>query len=114
VPDPISTSWLPISSKQGLKFYLEADRLALGRKSNSTTRRITDALGITSLIWRYLRFLRTAEYIHNYLLGNPRTCVYCDPYLVTEYPDPVIRKILEECKLEYQVLPDGALGSKSC
>jgi serine O-acetyltransferase len=61
MPDPISTSWLPINSKQGLTFYLEADRLALGRKR----RRITDALGITNLIWRYLRLLRTAEYVHN-------------------------------------------------
>lgn len=63
--DPISTSWLPINSKQGLRFYLEADRLALGRKSDTATRRITDALGITNLIWRYLHLLRTAEYIHN-------------------------------------------------
>jgi len=66
MPDPISTSWLTINSKQGLRFYLEADRLALGRKSNTATRRITDALGMTSLIWRYLRFLRTAEYVHNF------------------------------------------------
>jgi len=65
MPDAISTSWLPINSKQGLKFYLEADRLALGMKSDTATRRITDALGITSLIWRYLRLLRTAEYVHN-------------------------------------------------
>jgi serine O-acetyltransferase len=65
MPDPISTSWFPINSKQGLRFYLEADRLALRIKSNTTTRRITDALGITGLIWRYLRFLRTAEYVHN-------------------------------------------------
>ncbi len=64
--DPIATSWRPISSKPGLRFYQEADRLALGRKSNTAaTRRITDALGITSLIWRYLRLLRTAEYVHN-------------------------------------------------
>jgi len=64
--DPISTRWLPINSKPGLRFYLEADRIALGRKSNTTaTRRISDALGLTSLIWRYLYFLRTAEYIHN-------------------------------------------------
>lgn len=65
MPDPISTSWLPINSKQGLRFYLEADSLALGRKNNTATRRITDALGITSLIWRYLRLLRTAEYVQN-------------------------------------------------
>lgn len=65
MPDPISTSWLPINSKHGLRFYLEADRIALGRKSNTTTRRITDALGITSLISRYLRLLRTAEYVRN-------------------------------------------------
>jgi serine O-acetyltransferase len=63
--DPISTCWLPINSKQGLMFYLEADRLALGMTSNTATRRITDVLGITSLIWRYLRLLRTAEYVHN-------------------------------------------------
>jgi serine O-acetyltransferase len=62
MPDPISTSWLPINSKQGLRFYLEADRLALG---NTTTPRITDALGITNLICRYQRLLRKAEYIHN-------------------------------------------------
>jgi len=65
MPDPISTSWLPINSKQGLTFYLEADRLALGMASNAATRRLTDVLGITSLIWRYLRLLRTAEYVHN-------------------------------------------------
>jgi serine O-acetyltransferase len=66
MPDPIATSWLPINSKQGLRFYQEADRLALGGRSNTTaTRRITDALGITSPIWRYLRLLRTAEYVHN-------------------------------------------------
>ena len=65
MPDPISTSWLPINSKQALRFYLEADRLALGMTSNTATRRITDVLGITSLIWRYLRLLRTAEYVHN-------------------------------------------------
>jgi serine O-acetyltransferase len=63
--DPISTSWFPINSKQGLRFYLEADRLALRRESDTATRRITDALGMTNLIWRYLRFLRTAEYVHN-------------------------------------------------
>ncbi|MGZ4865403.1 MAG: serine O-acetyltransferase [Halobacteriota archaeon] len=61
----ISTYWLPINSKEALKFYLEADRLALGKKSNTAKLRITDALGITSLIWRYLRLLRTAEYFHN-------------------------------------------------
>jgi serine O-acetyltransferase len=65
MPDPISTSWLPINSKQGLRFYLEADRLALRMQSNTATRRITDALGITNLIWRYLRLLRTAEYVRN-------------------------------------------------
>ncbi len=65
MPDPIATRWLPINSKQALSFYLEADRLALGRKNSTGTRRITDALGITSLIWRYLRLLRTAEYVHN-------------------------------------------------
>lgn len=63
--DAISTSWLPITSKQALTFYLEADRLALGKTGNTATRRITDALGITSLIWRYLRLLRTAEYVNN-------------------------------------------------
>ena len=65
MPDPISTSWLPINSKQGLRFYLEADRIALGKNSNTATRRITDSLGITSPIWQYLRLLRTAEYVHN-------------------------------------------------
>jgi len=62
---PISTRWLPINSKEGLTFYLEADRLALGIKSNTASRKITDALGMTSLIWQYLRLLRTAEYVHN-------------------------------------------------
>ena len=66
MPDPIAIRWLPINSKQALRFYLEADRLAVGRRSNTrATRRITDALGITSLIWRYVRLLRTAEYVHN-------------------------------------------------
>jgi serine O-acetyltransferase len=63
MPDPISTHWLPINSKLGLTFYLEADRIAFG--SDLTARRVTDALGITNLIWRYQRLLRTAEYIHN-------------------------------------------------
>lgn len=61
----ISTYWLSINSKGALKFYLEADKLALGKKSASATERITDALGLTNLIWRYLRLLRTAEYFHN-------------------------------------------------
>jgi len=65
MPDPIATHWLPINSKQGHKFYLEADKIALGRNNNTGTRRITDALGITDLIWRYLTLLRKAEYIHN-------------------------------------------------
>ena len=64
MPDPISTSWLPINSKQGLRFYLESDRMALGRKSN-TGIQIKDAFTIEGLIWRYLRLLRTAEYVHN-------------------------------------------------
>ncbi len=65
MPDPISIRWLPINSKQGLKFYQEADRLALGETSTTATRRITDTLGITGLIWKYLRVLRTVEYVHN-------------------------------------------------
>jgi serine O-acetyltransferase len=63
--NPISTVWLPINSKQGLKFYLEADRLALGRASDTSTRRITDTLRITSRIRQYLHLLRRAEYVHN-------------------------------------------------
>jgi carbamoyltransferase len=54
-----------------------------------------------------------AFYVHNHILGNPRTYVLDDPYMGTEYPDPVIRKILEECKLEHQVLPEGALETKA-
>jgi serine O-acetyltransferase len=65
MPDPISTSWLPINSKQGLRFYQEADLLALRIKTHTATQRITDALGKTNLIWRYLHLLRTAEYVHN-------------------------------------------------
>jgi carbamoyltransferase len=54
-----------------------------------------------------------AFYVYNHILGNPRTYVHDDPYMGTEYPDPVIRKILEECKLEHQVLPEGALETKA-
>jgi serine O-acetyltransferase len=65
MPDSISTCWLPINSKQAFTFYLEADRLALGMTSNTRLRSITDVFGITSLIWRFLRLLRRAEYVHN-------------------------------------------------
>jgi len=54
-----------------------------------------------------------AFYVHNQILSNPRTYVHDDPYMGTEYPDPVIRKILEECKLEHQALPEGALETKA-
>jgi carbamoyltransferase len=54
-----------------------------------------------------------AFYLHNHILGNPRTCVHHNPYVGTEYPDPVIRNILEECKLEHQVLPEEALEAKA-
>jgi len=54
-----------------------------------------------------------AFYVHNHILGNPRTCVHDNPYIGTEYPDPVIRNILEECKLEHQVLPPEALEAKA-
>ena len=54
-----------------------------------------------------------AFYVHNQILGNLRTYVHDDPYMGTEYPDPVIRKILEECKLAHQVLPEGALETKA-
>jgi serine O-acetyltransferase len=61
----ISTHWLPINSKEAYRFYLEADRIANSAKKLSLKRRITNALGLTSLCWRYTRLLRKAEYYHN-------------------------------------------------
>jgi serine O-acetyltransferase len=63
--DAISTRWVPINSKEALKFYLEADRIALGIGRRSIARRIKDALGISSHIWRYQCLLRRAEYFQN-------------------------------------------------
>jgi len=54
-----------------------------------------------------------AFYVHNQILSNPRTYVHDDPYMGTEYPDAVIRKIIVESKLEHQVLPEGALETKA-
>jgi serine O-acetyltransferase len=61
----ISTHWLPINSKEALRFYFEADRIAHSIGKRSIARRIKDALGLTSHIWRYQRLLRKAEYFHN-------------------------------------------------
>ena len=63
--DAISKSWLPINSKAAYRFYLEADRLAIRIGKRTAMQRLTDALGLTNPIWRYLRLLRKAEYINN-------------------------------------------------
>ena len=61
----ISKYWLPIISKEALKFYLEADRIAYGvEKRLGGARRIKFALGLNR-IWQYQRLLRKAEYFHN-------------------------------------------------
>jgi serine O-acetyltransferase len=61
----ISTYWLPINSKEALKFYLEADRIAHSiEKRLKIARRIKYALGLNR-IWHYQRLLRKAEYFHN-------------------------------------------------
>ena len=68
MPNAISTRWLPIDSKAAYRFYLEADKLALRAlriKERTIMLRITDALGLTSIIWRYQRLLRKAEYYNN-------------------------------------------------
>jgi carbamoyltransferase len=54
-----------------------------------------------------------AFYVLNQILGNPRTYVHDDPYMGTEYPDHIIRKIIEGGKLEHQVLPEGAMETKA-
>jgi carbamoyltransferase len=49
--------------------------------------------------------------VHNHILGNPRSFVHDDPYVGTEYPDPVIRGMLDDFKLDYQALPEGEVES---
>jgi carbamoyltransferase len=50
-----------------------------------------------------------AYYVYNSVLGQPRAFVHNDPFIGSGYADPVIQKILEDCKLEHQVVPDGKL-----
>jgi carbamoyltransferase len=50
-----------------------------------------------------------AFFVHNHVLGNPRTFVHDDPFVGTEYSDPAIRRTLDECKLDYRTLADGEL-----
>jgi serine O-acetyltransferase len=74
----ISIRWLPINSKAAYKFYLEADKLALGtfaKKERTVILRITDVLGATRIIWRYQRLLRKVEYYH-----NCKTSFFYKPY----------------------------------
>jgi carbamoyltransferase len=50
-----------------------------------------------------------AFYVHNCLLGRPRSFLHNDPYVGTGYENETIGKILDDCKLEYRHLPDGVL-----
>jgi carbamoyltransferase len=54
-----------------------------------------------------------AFFVHNHVLGHPRAFVHDDPFVGTEYPDPAIRKLLDECKLDYQVLADREVEAKA-
>lgn len=47
-----------------------------------------------------------AFYVQNHVLGHPRKFVHDDPYVGTHYSDEVIRKTLDEFKLDYEVLSD--------
>jgi len=50
-----------------------------------------------------------AYYVYNSILGQPRVYVHDNPFIGTEYVNSAIQKILEECKLEHQYVPDGKL-----
>lgn len=50
-----------------------------------------------------------AYFVHNSILGNPRTFVHDDPFVGTEYANSYIQRILEDCKLEHQYAPDGEM-----
>ena len=52
-----------------------------------------------------------AFFVHNHVLGRPRTFVHDDPYVGTEYSDAAIQKALDEFKLDYDVLPEGKVAS---
>jgi carbamoyltransferase len=50
-----------------------------------------------------------AYYVYNSILGQPRAYVHDNPFVGTEYGNPAIQKILEDCKLEHQYVPDSNL-----
>jgi carbamoyltransferase len=50
-----------------------------------------------------------AYYVYNCILGQPRAYVHDNPFIGTEYVNSTIQKILDECKLEHQYVPDGKL-----
>ena len=50
-----------------------------------------------------------AYYVYNSILGQPRAYVHYNPFVGTEYANSTIQKILKECKLEHQYIPDGKL-----
>ena len=52
-----------------------------------------------------------AFYVENQILGRPRTFVHDDPFVGTQYSDAEIRKVLDDSKLTYTVLPDGEVES---
>jgi carbamoyltransferase len=52
-----------------------------------------------------------AYYVYNSILGQPRAYVHDNPFVGTEYGNPAIQKILEDCKLEHQYVPDDKLES---
>jgi carbamoyltransferase len=50
-----------------------------------------------------------AYYVYTGILGQPRAYVHDNPFVGTEYGNPAIKKILEDCKLDHQYVPDGNL-----
>ncbi len=50
-----------------------------------------------------------AFFVHNHTLGSPRTFIHDDPYVGNEYSRADIRKLLDEFKLSYRVVPEGTL-----
>lgn len=50
-----------------------------------------------------------AFFVHNHTLANPRVFVHDDPYVGNQYSDAEIRKLLDEYKLPYRVLPEGSV-----
>jgi carbamoyltransferase len=50
-----------------------------------------------------------AYYVYNSVLGQPRVYLHDNPFIGTEYANSAIQKILVECKLAHQYIPDDKL-----